>query len=119
MKLRIKGDTIRLRLSQEEVNTLVEKGEIWENCRFLNGVLKYGIIARVCDRMEAQFSGSTISIYMPDDWIQGWDKNQTVGFETDLKGMHYILVEKDFQCLMPREGEDESDLFPNPNAVKD
>jgi hypothetical protein len=26
-----------------------------------------------------------------------------------------ILVEKDFACLTPREGEDESDMFPNPD----
>ena len=27
-----------------------------------------------------------------------------------------ILVEKDFACLAPREGEDESDMFPHPDA---
>jgi hypothetical protein len=27
-----------------------------------------------------------------------------------------ILVEKDFACLAPRDGEDESDMFPNPDA---
>ena len=27
-----------------------------------------------------------------------------------------ILVEKDFACLAPREGEDESDMFPHPGA---
>ncbi len=27
-----------------------------------------------------------------------------------------ILVEKDFQCLTEREDEDESDMFPNPQA---
>jgi len=25
-----------------------------------------------------------------------------------------ILVEKDFACLAPREGEDESDMYPHP-----
>jgi hypothetical protein len=27
-----------------------------------------------------------------------------------------ILVEKDFACLAPREGEDESDMYPHPEA---
>ena len=27
-----------------------------------------------------------------------------------------LLVEKDFACLAPREGEDESDMFPHPSA---
>jgi hypothetical protein len=30
-----------------------------------------------------------------------------------------ILVEKDFACLAPREGEDESDMFPHPKAATD
>jgi hypothetical protein len=30
-----------------------------------------------------------------------------------------ILVEKDFACLAPREGEDESDMFPNPLSGKE
>jgi hypothetical protein len=28
-----------------------------------------------------------------------------------------IVVEKDFACLTAREGEDESDNFPNPNPT--
>ena len=27
-----------------------------------------------------------------------------------------ILVEKDFACLAPREDEDETDMYPHPNA---
>ncbi len=27
-----------------------------------------------------------------------------------------ILVEKDFACLAPREGEDETDMYPHPEA---
>ena len=30
-----------------------------------------------------------------------------------------ILVEKDFACLAPREGEDESDMYAHPNAEGD
>ena len=29
-----------------------------------------------------------------------------------------ILLEKDFQCLIPREGEDQSEHFPNPAAPR-
>ena len=32
----------------------------------------------------------------------------------DDGGVLNILVEKDFACLAPREGEDESDMFPHP-----
>ena len=43
-----------------------------------------------------------------------------VGFERTLSGPGYsgltVLVEKDFQCLIPR-GEDDGNTFPNPNAT--
>jgi hypothetical protein len=31
-------------------------------------------------------------------------------------GVLRILVEKDFTCVEPRDGEDQSDLYPNPKA---
>ena len=30
-----------------------------------------------------------------------------------------ILVEKDFACLAPREGEDETDMYPHPLEGQD
>jgi hypothetical protein len=30
-----------------------------------------------------------------------------------------ILVEKDFTCLQPRAGEDESDMFPHPREGRE
>ena len=27
-----------------------------------------------------------------------------------------VIVEKDFACLTPRDGEDESDMYPHPKA---
>ena len=36
--------------------------------------------------------------------------------EADLDGL-FVLIEKDFACTQPRPREDESDMFPNPNAV--
>jgi len=37
---------------------------------------------------------------------------QPLGDGENLK----LLVEKDFRCLSPREGEDDADLFPNPGV---
>ena len=31
-------------------------------------------------------------------------------------GVFRILVEKDFTCIEPRDGEDQSDLYPNPKS---
>ena len=49
-----------------------------------------------------------------------WALTEQVSMEgeqfLDDGGKLTILVEKDFTCLAPREGEDESDMFPNPQA---
>jgi hypothetical protein len=50
------------------------------------------------------------------DWAnsvrEGIYYDQGVSEDTILK----ILIEKDFQCLHKRAGEDETDNFPNPRA---
>ena len=40
--------------------------------------------------------------------------SQPTGKSEDLQ----ILVEKDFACLAPREGEDDSDAFAHPNTAR-
>jgi hypothetical protein len=41
------------------------------------------------------------------------------GAEALESGQLSILVEKDFACLSPREGEDEMELFPHPLKGRD
>jgi hypothetical protein len=51
--------------------------------------------------------------------IQQWAESEQVSIRSDKlldDGEELrILIEKDFQCLAPRE-EDESDMFPHPDA---
>ena len=44
------------------------------------------------------------------------DQQVSISAEQNLDGGGHltILIEKDFACLAPRDGEDESDMFPNP-----
>jgi len=48
-----------------------------------------------------------------------WATTDLVGLEhqIQLKGEEKlaILIEKDFKCLQERPGEDEEDMFPNPD----
>ncbi len=55
---------------------------------------------------------------LPESEVRQWASTEPVSIAADetlddgdaLK----ILVEKDFACLSPREGEDESDMFLHP-----
>ena len=116
MKIRINGDSVRIRLSQSEISTFVYRGEIVSSCRFMNDTLFYKLKHGNYSKLSADFSQNTIAVYVPDEWILNWDKDDRVGFEgKEDNGLH-ILIEKDYQCLKPRLNEDESDLFSNPQS---
>src|SRR5690606_41469691 len=59
-----------------------------------------------------------LTVTLPKATVERWTRpdevsirgEQPIGGGETLK----ILVEKDFECLTPREGEDQPDLFPNP-----
>jgi len=116
MKIRINGDSVRIRLSQSEINTFVHRGEMVSSCRFMNDTLFYKLKHGNYAKLSADFSQNTIAVYIPDEWILNWDKDDRVGFEGKEDNGLYILIEKDYQCLNPRLNEDESDLFSNPQS---
>jgi len=119
MKIRISGNSLRLRMSQNEVNEFVSYGHVTSACNFPDSVLKYEIRHGDYPDISAAFSQGTVSIYMPSGLVKNWDTDDRVGFDaSDANGL-FILIEKDFQCLKPRPHEDESDLFPNPYASLD
>ena len=120
MKIRIKGNTVRLRLTQSELNDFGEKGLVEEKTIFAPGnELTYSIKMADCKQLQCSFIHNKIIISVPQNSASAWVATDLVGLDnfdeakadSDLK----ILVEKDFACLDARESEDESDMFPHPN----
>ena len=122
MKIRIKGDTIRFRLTKTEVATLCTKGYVEEITHFGEQVFKYAIQRKKIKSLEAGYQDHTILIGISDQLIKGWEINETVGFETsisvDANNTLHLLIEKDFVCLDERI-EDQSDNYPNPKMLTD
>jgi len=117
MKLRIKGDSIRLRLTQTEVRQLAETGVVDSTMHITPGAsLTYGL--RAADRRQLAVEGDAraLVVLVPRDWIGPWADGDDVGFDgTQDAGDGRelaILIEKDFACLHKRP--DEQDAFPNP-----
>ena len=54
---------------------------------------------------------------MPEHEAQEWASGDVVGMETEEDAEVRILIEKDFACVKPREGEDESDMIEHPTAA--
>lgn len=122
MKLRIKGDSIRLRLSQSEVEA-VQSGQAVEiSTGFPGGQeLRYSLIpGGKGTGLDAHFEGGNLQVRVPTDqgtqWASGPDVSLRGSVSLGNGRTLSILVEKDFQCLVPRDGEDESGLFPHPEA---
>ena len=119
MKLRIKGNSIRLRLTQTEVKDLQTQNIIEQCVQFPNqSQLKYGInILTGDDGLTVDFAKNKLSVNIGSNRVNSWysDEEISISGYVDNPGNEklLILIEKDFKCLSPRD-EDESDMFPHP-----
>lgn len=122
MKLRILGSALRLRINRADLDVLAETGQVEERTPFgPEAALHYTLeAADGTDGLEASFAGHRVTVRVPRAWVQPWASSDRVGFsgEQEVGGGRVLalLVEKDFQCLSPREGRDDADTFPHPEA---
>jgi hypothetical protein len=116
MKLRIRGDSIRLRLTRAEVRELVERGEVAERTRLPAGA-GFGYRLRADaggGGVSASFTAGVLCVAVPRAAVEAWAASEeaAIGAELPLpEGALAILVEKDFPCLAVRAGEDDSGAF--------
>ncbi len=114
MKLRIRGDSIRLRLTKSEVADLRERGSVEESVRLTPTALTYRIERTKTPQTGVTFDGSHLVVTVPDAVAMDFCDSERVGFEQTNQGIR-VLVEKDWQCLAARD-EDDADAFPHPSA---
>ncbi len=118
MKLRIKGNSIRLRLSKSEVEKFPDTKYIEECTSFGNNFFVYALKCKNDSKeLSADFKDGKITVFIPEIFIKDWAVNNVVGFNSQIEtrnpeGLN-ILVEKDFKCLDETE-EDQSDNYENP-----
>jgi hypothetical protein len=122
MKLRIKDNSVRLRLTRGEVDVVRQRGIVEAKTGFPGGrELKYRVESSPASVSPAAFfSDNAVTIRLPEAAVLAWATTEQVSMRgeqvLDDGAVLQILVEKDFVCLAPREGEDESDMFPHPRA---
>ena len=70
----------------------------------------------------AFFSDNAITVRLPETTVLAWATTEQVSIHGDQVladgEILSILVEKDFVCLTGRDDEDESDMYPHPEAGK-
>ena len=121
MKLRIKGDSLRLRIAPTEMARLLETGCIEDTIHFgrdqgarLTYALEHASVQGVAVRHEA----GRVAVVLPTSVARAWAQGEDVGLYGSVAvatGRLEIAVEKDWACLDKGEG-DNVDTFPNPNA---
>lgn len=113
MKIRIKDNTVRFRLTQSEVAKLGEEGIISSFTEFVDRPFIYAIEKTEDAELSAAFIENRMVLKMPAAMITEWIATDRVGFEGQ-SGKIKLLIEKDFVCI-DNTLEDQSDNYPNPN----
>jgi len=121
MKLRIQGNSLRLRLQQREVAQLHGCGRLSESL-----VLGIGPQENFTYSLE-RHPGATVLILreptglvvrLPAAWAAELAESDQAGVDVEVPVapgvMVRVKIEKDYACLTERPGEDERDAFPNP-----
>ena len=121
MKLRINGNSLRIRLTKPEVGKLAEVGYLEEQTLFAGNKLVYAL-QRVGNgnELSATFNTNKITMFVPNELLKDWPENNVVGFNANMPVSEYetlyLLLEKDFVCLAETI-EDQSDNYVNPNKT--
>ncbi len=123
MKLRVRGNSIRLRLLKTEVAALGESGRVAESVSFgpsSDQRVTYAVqVAGDADSVSAVFNNNEICVELPVDIAEGWINSEKVGISAEMKigeDSLEILVEKDFVCLTRTDDPDNQDAYPNPET---
>jgi hypothetical protein len=122
VKLRIRDNSIRLRLTRAEADILRDDGLVSARTGFPGGrEFQYVVESSPASvNPGAFFSDNVVTVRLPETAVLAWANSEQVSIvgeqRLDDGEPLTILVEKDFACLAPRDGEDESDMYPHPNA---
>ena len=124
MKLRIKGDTLRLRISPSEMGRLLETGRVEETIHF--GDADDLQFTYALERYEGpnglavRYAARGVVVLIAGEALQHWGSSSDVGVYATLPAGCRTLdvaIEKDFACLDRSEAENR-DSYPNPREGK-
>jgi hypothetical protein len=122
MKLRIRANTLRLRLNQKEVERLAAGDVLQERIDFPGGTsLSYLLKVASAAGAEALFEGGRIHINLPRTPIVSWAHDEELGIyfslPTGAEPLN-IAIEKDLVCIDGPPEERDPLAFPREMTEK-
>ena len=115
MKLRLKGNSVRLRLTRSEVMRLRDHGDVEEAADFGGGdVLRYRLQRGATPGpVAAEFRNGTVAVTVSDEAARKWTDSDEVGIYTQ-SGALTIAIEKDFHGWTFPDDQQSPDACPHP-----
>jgi hypothetical protein len=121
MKLRIQGDSLRLRITPSEMKRFLSEGRIEETVHFAadaSARLVYALEhSAAVEGVAVRYVAGEVTVMLPSGQAREWAAGEETGVYGGVQvgsGLLEIAVEKDWACLDKSNGENE-DTFPNPN----
>jgi hypothetical protein len=126
MKLRIKGNSVRMRLDRRDLAELIEVHRVEDALRFGPGddqILSYAVEAgdAPSGRPRATYHSGRLIVTINVADLEAWNNSDRVGFDHEQAvegGVVRVVLEKDFACLDRSSGAEPGDdwAFPNPSS---
>lgn len=122
MKLRIKENSLRFRVSRSDLASLIQTGRIEETIRFApehGATLTYALECSGAQKeLSVRYRPQKVTVTLSLEEARKWSEGDEVGLYCTCKvgdgEVLELLVEKDFACLDGNDADNE-DAFPNPN----
>ena len=115
MKLRFRGNSVRLRLNRREVADLASGAALNERVEFPgNGGLSY-VLEGSTETSAASFRDGMIRVLAPQTLIANWAAGESIGIYFELPANGAVLkvaIEKDLECVEGALEERDPEAFP-------
>ncbi len=125
MKLRIQGNSVRLRLGPRELDRLIRQRSIEESTSFgppPSQRLTYSLQAAEIPSAHVAFENGRLTVRLPIAQVDRWVSSDQVGIEATQPASDgavlTILVEKDFECLDKTHATARDDVFGHPHSPR-
>lgn len=113
MKLRIQGNSLRLRLTRKEVAQLRDRSSVESSIVFAPGHTLFYLLEGSFDVkvVTADFEGQVIHVTVPTQMMTEWAESEQVSIEAPSQDGVLLVIEKDFHCLHQAREQD-PDAYP-------
>lgn len=126
MKLRLRKNSVRVRMDRKDVAELLGLGHVLDTIRFGPGVdhtFTYAVVVGVAPagRPHAHYHAGRLVLTIDSEDAEAWAEGGAVGFDHEQPvngGTVRVILEKDFACLDRPAGDERDDewAFSNPTG---